>query len=85
MADITIQRTSYATTYIVDQCRAVLVHKRDEAGDYRVKLYYHATRLEDADYFTDDKGDADNTAQAMCRPPCTSCPHRPIPQLRRTS
>src|SRR5262245_52187302 len=56
---------SASTAYVEDQCRAVVRHRRDEAGEYRVRLYYHSQALPDADYFTSDRADAHGTAQAM--------------------
>lgn len=52
-----------ATTYVAQQCRAIV--RRDDEGEYRVKLYDHARYMRGADYFTDDKSDAHGTAQQM--------------------
>jgi hypothetical protein len=45
--------------------RRAYVSKRNEWGEYRVKLYIDGKYQQNADYFTDDKGDAVQTARAM--------------------
>lgn len=47
----------------VGQYRA-RVYRDTEWDEFRVRFYCHAQHLEDADYHTDDKRDAMNTAVA---------------------
>lgn len=63
---VQVMKTAKATTYVCDQCRAVVPNKPNEdTGEFRVKLYQHARWLDAADYFTDDKQDAHGTARLM--------------------
>ena len=41
------------------------IHKDTKTGEYRVRLYENGTAVIEADYFTDDRMDAENTAIRM--------------------
>jgi hypothetical protein len=44
----------------------VVISKKDAYGEYCCKAYdQHGKRYQEADYFTDDKQDAENTMAAM--------------------
>ncbi len=47
--------------------RIVVIRKDSETDEYRARLYTYGTPKPDADYFTDDFGDAKGTARAMAR------------------
>lgn len=53
---------------IVDGERKVRVYWQANHGEYRVVLYVNGARYSPADYFTEDKGDAIDTARAMVKP-----------------
>lgn len=49
--------------------RAVISPRRNEWGEWTVRAYdASGRRVPSADYFTDDRGDAEATALAMVRP-----------------
>lgn len=48
--------------------RTVKVYYNSDLAEFVVKLYVDGTHYEPADYFTDDKQDADGTAAAMLEP-----------------
>ena len=47
--------------------RKTVISRRNEFGEYRVRLYVDGKAVPEADYFTDDKVDAEETAVAMTR------------------
>lgn len=49
--------------------RKVRVVHNNEYNEYIVKLYINGIRVPDADYFTDDRGDAMDTAKEMVKAP----------------
>jgi hypothetical protein len=46
---------------------AVKIHKDTDTGEFRVRLYRSGIAYEPADYFTDDKKDAQGTAADMLK------------------
>lgn len=44
------------------------IHKDSDTGEYKVKLHVNGKHHEPADYFTDDKQDAHDTAKVMIKP-----------------
>lgn len=53
---------------IVDRDRKVRVFWNASVSEYRVRLYENDILYPHADYFTDDKQDAIDTARAMSQP-----------------
>lgn len=45
-----------------------LVRSKNQWGDYVVQFFVGGVHNQDADYFTDDRGDAEGTADAWVKP-----------------
>lgn len=62
------ERVSYKLVTIVPHVNAVKcvkITKCADLGEFRCRLYVHGEAFPDADYFTDDRQDAIQTARAM--------------------